>query len=393
MTPSSKPHPEPDGIHALPPRERMTPCAIKRRDLYARKPGAPFLHREFWLMSVTMDRWQREDGLDPNANLQELFQLDPPGHLVLSGLGWCESAFLPAFEVKQIEDRGEREVIQDTAGRHVLVFKGRREGFMPDYLDHPVKDLHTWNEQVKWRLNQDTPGRFDELETRMKNAVEAAGCGLMICQQLVGGYMYLRSLIGPEGLLYAVYDQPGLIHDCMDAWLKLADAVIARHQQYVTLDEFFMAEDICYNHGLLISPDMMREFLFPYYRELISRVRTRQLDPSRHLYIQVDTDGLADPAIPVYREIGLDVMCPFEVASGSDVVKLGRQWPELAMSGGIDKRVLARGPAAIDRMVEGILPVMRRRGGYTPTVDHGVPPETPLANYLHYRRRCVELGG
>jgi hypothetical protein len=59
----------------------------------------------------------------------------------------------------------------------------------------------------------------------------------------------------------------------MQTWYGLADAVIARHQEHVTLDEFFLAEDICYNNGGLISPNMMEEFLFPYYRKLIENVR------------------------------------------------------------------------------------------------------------------------
>ncbi len=33
----------------------------------------------------------------------------------------------------------------------------------------------------------------------------------MIVQNVIGGYMYLRSLLGPEGTLYAVVDQPDLI--------------------------------------------------------------------------------------------------------------------------------------------------------------------------------------
>jgi hypothetical protein len=46
----------------------------------------------------------------------------------------------------------------------------------------------------------------------------------------------------------------------------------------------------------------------------------------------------------------------------------------------------------IHAMVERILPTMRARGGYIPTCDHGVPAEVPLSNYLHYRKRCLELG-
>ena len=115
----------------------------------------------------------------------------------------------------------------------------------------------------------------------------------------------------------------------MKTWFNLADSVIARHQKQVTTDEIFFAEDICYNHGPLISPDMMREFLTPYYQQLVSNLRKRQIDRGRHLYIQVDTYGLADPAIPVYAgEIGMDVMSPFEVASGCDVVRNSSSWAE-----------------------------------------------------------------
>ena len=43
-------------------------------------------------------------------------------------------------------------------------------------------------------------------------------------------------------------------------------------------------------------------------------------------------------------------------------------------------------------MVERIIPSMRERGGFIPTCDHGVPAEVSLENYMHYRKRCVELG-
>jgi len=172
---------------------------------------------------------------------------------------------------------------------------------MPEYLDHPVKDMKTWVEDVKWRLDPAAPGRFADLDKRMAEAKAAAARGLMITQQLIGGYMYLRSLIGPESLLYAFYDMPEVVEDCMKTWLALAEAVIARHQEHVTLDEIFFAEDICYNHGPLISPEMMRRFLLPYYQQVIAGVRARQLDRTRRLFVHIDTDGFANPVIDIYR--------------------------------------------------------------------------------------------
>lgn len=384
------PSPALDGVHGLVPRDRMTPAARSLRDTYARVPGIPLFRREFGY--YCLERWE-EQGMPQDIPLDELFDYDPPGDHKLGQLGWCEGAFAPEFEQKILEDRGELEVVQDFAGRAVLCFKGRRSGFMPEYLDHPVKDRKTWEDDVKWRLDLATGGRFDDLAERMQTAIAHAGEGLMISQNLVGGYMYLRSLIGPEELLYMFYDDPGLIHDCMQTWYELADAVIARHQEHVTLDEFFLAEDICYNNGGLISPDMMQEFLFPYYRKLIANTRSRQIDRSRHLYIHVDTDGWVGSVIPLYQEIGMDVMSPFEVASNCDVVALGREFPDLVLFGGMDKRIMASGLKAIDREVERILPTMRARGGFIPTCDHGVPEEVPYADYLHYRKRCIELGG
>ena len=58
----------------------------------------------------------------------------------------------------------------------------------------------------------------------------------------------------------------------------------------------------------------------------------------------------------------------------------------------LDKRVLAQGKEAIDEHLGYILPTMRKRGGYIPTCDHGVPAEVSLENYVYYRRRTVELG-
>jgi len=379
-----------DGVHALPPPDRTCEPARRLRDTYARVPGARLVRREFGY--YCLDRWYAE-GLPRDANLAELFQYDPPGNVGLGQLGWWEAAFVPACEDRVIEDRGDYEVVQDYAGRHVLFFKGRRNGFMPEYLAHPVRDMRTWQENVAWRLDPASPERFADLEQRTAWVREQAARGMMVQQNLIGGYMYLRSLIGPADLLYAFMDQPELIHACMQAWFELADAVIARHQQYVTLDEVFFAEDICYHHGILISPSMMREFLFPYYQQLLRNIRARQIDKDRHIYIQIDTDGDLRPAISVYRELGMDVMSPFEVASGCDVVEIGRQYPDLTIFGGIDKRVLARSKADIDRMVERILPAMRERGGYIPTCDHGVPEEVSLDNYVHYRKRCIELGG
>ena len=68
---------------------------------------------------------------------------------------------------------------------------------------------------------------------------------------------------------------------------------------------------------------MIRSMLHPFYKELLKRVRARQIDRSRHLYLQIDTDGDCPSLIRVYMEdLGMDSMSPFEVASGCEVIKI-----------------------------------------------------------------------
>ena len=374
--------------NSIQPQEKMTPGARKMRDFYALTPDAPIYQMEFGF--YVLDRWKAEGHIAPREDLGKLFGFDPSARFTMGNLGGCEAGFDPVFEEKILEDQGEYELVQDFAGRAVKCFKGRRRGFMPEYMDHPVKDQKSWEEKCLWRMNPASDGRKGKIAKAVEDGKKAAAEGQIICADLVGGYMYLRSLIGPVDLLYMFYDDPDLIHRCMQAWLNLADSVYTIMQKEIVFDEVLFDEDICYNHGFLISQDMIREFLFPYYRQLLDNIKSRQLDKTRRLYFQLATDGFSDPAIPLYKELGLDYLSPFEVASGSDVVRTGREYPDLLISGGFDKRIITAGKEQIDREIDRIMPVMKKRGGYIPTCDHGVPEEVNFENYLHYRKRMLE---
>ena len=360
---------------------------VKLNDFYQFKPGAKIVQSEFGF--YCLERWKEEGYITENTDLNELFGYYADASFGFWNLGWCEAAFSPGFDEKELEDRGEYKLIRDVAGRSVLYFKGSRQGYMPQYVDHPVKDAYTWEKDVKWRLDPESQERFTALQKIIPIAVSRAQEGFVICQRIIGGYMYLRSLIGPEDLLYKFSDEPELIHDCMKTWLELADKMTAETQKSVALDELFFGEDICYNCGLLISPDMVKTFLFPYYQQLISNVKKRQ-SQKKKLFIQVDTDGNCLEAIGLYRTVGMDHMSPFEVASGCDVVDIRKKHPDLLMRGGIDKRILAESKDAIDRELDRIMPFMTERGGYIPTCDHCVPAEVPFENYTHYRERMSE---
>ena len=95
-------------------------------------------------------------------------------------------------------------------------------------------------------------------------------------------------------------------------------------------------------------------------------------------------------------QLGMDVDSKITGYSGEGTMTIKQVYTRFfevleQAKGGVDKRVLAMGPKAIDEMVDRIFPVMKKRGGYIPTCDHGVPEEVSLKNYMHYRKRCLEF--
>ena len=367
----------------------MTSGAKKIQDFYNQVPNAKIHQQEFWLMDDTLERWKNEGHITDDTDLDKLFGFDDPGRYMLEVLGWCETEFFPKFPEKILEDRGAHELVQDHAGRAVLCFKGRRSGFMPEYVDHPVKTMADFRENIAFRMDFDNPERQEFIKKSIAEAKRLkAEDGYAICNNLIGGYMYLRSLMGPEGVLYLFYDEPDLIHAAMEKWLELTDKTSEMLQKELAFDEVFFAEDICYKGGSLISPDMMREFLLPYYQKALDNMRRRQ---KKEFILQIDTDGDCRPVIPIYQELGMTYMSPFEVASNCDVVEIRKQYPKLLMRGGFDKRILSTTKEAIDAEVDRIMPVMVKHGGYIPSVDHGTPSEVSFENYMHYRKRMLEF--
>jgi uroporphyrinogen decarboxylase len=191
--------------------------------------------------------------------------------------------------------------------------------------------------------------------------------------------------MGAEELLMAYYDQPELIHAISRQHLDFIKVLYAEILKDVTFDYIFVWEDMAYNNGPLISPDLVREFMLPYYHEMVAFFR--EFGDYKYL---LDSDGNVDMLIPLFREGGIDGLLPFEVASGSDVVRLGEEYPDLIIAGGIDKRVIAKGKDAIDREIDRLRPLFKR-GGYFPTMDHHVPPEVSWADFQYYLERVRKV--
>lgn len=200
---------------------------------------------------------------------------------------------------------------------------------------------------------------------------------------LEGYFWFPRTLMGFTKISLAFYDQPELLHrinqDLTDFNLRILEQVAAVcAPTFVTL-----AEDMSYNHGPMISERHFDEFVAPYYRQLVPRLK------ELGAMTIVDTDGDVTQMAPWLLREGIQGVLPLERQAGVDGMALRNRFPTLRMVGHYNKLVMNQGEAAIRDEFERLLPLMKS-GGFLPSVDHQTPPGVSLEQYRTYLRLLSE---
>lgn len=284
----------------------------------------------------------------------------------------------PAFEERIIEEDETTSLMINTQGVKVRVRKDRQS--LPQCLDWPVRDHSSWlqvkEERYSLDISERLPVGWDWLPTSYGQRDYPLGI-------IVDGFFGLpRELMGVEKQLMTYYDDPGLMHEInahlCELWLKMLEEVTSK----VDLDFVHIWEDMAFRNGPLISPAMFDEFLLPYYRRIVGMLRQRGVD-----VILVDTDGDCWKLIPGLLKAGVTGLYPFEGRAGMDIAEVRQYFPNLQITGGIDKTVLVAGKEAIDAELEHKLPPLLQTGGFIPHVDHLVPPNVPWENFRYYREK------
>jgi uroporphyrinogen-III decarboxylase len=182
--------------------------------------------------------------------------------------------------------------------------------------------------------------------------------------------------------MYAYYEKSELLHEISRHWVYLWKTILSTVAERRRPDVVYLWEDMCGKNGPIIGPHTFDAFMTPYYQELIAFLRN-DLGVS---VISVDTDGDCTVLIEKFVDTGVNMLLPFEVQAGMDVLEVRKRWPDqFAIWGGMDKRELAKDKQAIEKEVKRVVPPMLAAGGYIPGIDHLVPPDVSYENWLFYR--------
>ncbi|MGA3218467.1 MAG: uroporphyrinogen decarboxylase family protein [Acidimicrobiales bacterium] len=288
------------------------------------------------------------------------------------------------LEVQVLDDTEDHTLYRDEGGRVIDLHK---------WSGVEVNDTYALTRAEDWPELEEL-ARREEVTYYGADAIEAIYGPLRDGQargeysvrlHIEGFYWTPRELMGTQGLSYAFYDAPDLVHRVNQFALSVFKKHLCQVLEVLPADVLYVQEDISGTNGPLISPRMFDQFVAPYYLELVPMLRRLGV---RH--ILVDTDGDFRRLIPNFMSVGVDGFLPMDVNAGMDIVSVRQEYPRLQFIGGFNKLCIADGQEAVDREFARLLPVIRQ-GGYIPGADHQVPPSTSLGDYRYYIARLGQV--
>jgi len=329
-------------------------------------------------------RWREES---PEAErISDWYWLDNEDALGLDRRDYIPVNYglIPPFPEEVLEETSEYRVFRDALGRTRKELKEGKVGgvalSMDQYLDFPLHTPEDWPD-IKRRLVGGIPERYSQALDQQLERWKRRECTLVLGENCAanGFYWRAREFMGTEGLSLAWYDYPKMMHDMME-WY--ADFVIETSRpvlERIQPEYFLFNEDLSGKAGPLLSPRMYQEFIQPRRRRIIDFMKGMGVR-----YVAIDTDGDPTLVLGMMMDAGVDALMPIEQAAGISPQGLRQRFGKsLRLWGGVDKRLLAQGPEAINAHLKGFIPLIEE-GGFIPTVDHCVPPDVSWDNFRHY---------
>jgi hypothetical protein len=191
-----------------------------------------------------------------------------------------------------------------------------------------------------------------------------------------------------DAMLLFLEDRPfleRLMDTLLDHQEGVMQAVCDRFGRELTF--VLVNDDIAYNSGLLIRPEMFLE-MFPHRMK-------RLIAPAKACgkLVAMHTDGRMKKVLPIIKEIGFDIAHPIEPES-NDIFELKQEWAgRLALVGNIPTPLLAYGTK--EQIEETVKEYCERLGpgggwvlGSSTSIMDGVPPE----NFVAMTEACHKYG-
>jgi uroporphyrinogen decarboxylase len=320
---------------------------------------------------TAIERWVSK-GMGKDSDPVDFFEMDRFDKVPVRLLPY------PRYEHKVLQEDDDYITETDTIYGAVVRKSKRAPSMFYGFIDHQVKSMEDWK-RIKFRyedhMDKRFPVRIDEEIKRLNESANPVKLEIFPYFNRLGFY-----LMGMERFMLSFYDQPALMHEMFSFWNEFTLKMIRPYLENVDIDILVLAEDLAYNNGPNLPPEIYREFWLPYQDELVREAKKHGITN-----ICLWTAGDIDIMIPMLIEHGINCIWPVERCSHAmDPILLRKTYGrELRMGGAIPKECLVQGAEAIEKEIDKLLPVIEE-GGFIPALDDMVSPEVPLKTYAYF---------
>jgi len=262
----------------------------------------------------------------------------------------------------------KRLVVIDTAA---VKRKSGRE-----YIDELKGPITTWEEYERYPWPDPHNAATRSLEWYHENLPED------MCIIGSGGFAhfaeYLTWLMGYQTLCFALFENRELVAAISKKLIEIYEKVIFRLLEFSRVNLIWGSDDMGFRNGPLISPDDLREFVFPGHR-LMARMSHEAGRPYL-LHSCGNLDLLIEALI---EDVGIDARHSFEDTIEDVVSAYQKNGHRIAHLGGIDVDFLCRSnEEQIRKRVRHTLEICMEGGGYCLGTGNSVANYIPVEKYL-----------
>ncbi len=191
-------------------------------------------------------------------------------------------------------------------------------------------------------------------------------------------YTTVWEMMGFENFSMMMYEDPELIKAMFD---KIGGLIMSMFETMADMDfvkVLWYSDDIAYSSGLMVSPDFIREHLFPYLK------RIGELAKKRNIPFIYHSDGVLYDVMPdLIDDIGVTSLHPVEPISMDMSELKDRVGNQLCLCGGIDVDQLCRAtPDEIRELTRKFIDIAKGRGGWCAGSSNSIPEYVKPENYM-----------
>jgi uroporphyrinogen decarboxylase len=243
--------------------------------------------------------------------------------------------------------------------------------------------ITSWEEfeRFQWAEVSDATMRwFDEAERILPAEMRVIG-------QYGDIFTFTWDFMGFETFSYALVENPELVAAIFDRVGSIIYSLFERMVQYRTVGALFYSDDIAYFSGLMVSPQTLRHYLFPWIRKIGDLAAAHQIPLLYH------SDGRLWDVIEELIGLGITTLHPIE-PKAMDIRQVQERYGgRIGLVGSVEMDLLARGePGEIRATVRGLIDDVGRRGGYCVGSGNSVPNYIPVGNYRAMVETAWEYG-